>query len=79
MGKHPDLERLDYLFEKGVDFQLTDKVYEELTGAPLPKSKYYVINNSALAYKAKEKGYIIESVQEKPIIEKTIYIKKKEV
>ena len=77
MGKHPNLDELDYLFEKGVSFQLSGKLYEEKTGIQLPKGKHYIINNSALARKAKEKGFIIEDVQEKPIIEKTVFLKKK--
>lgn len=78
MGKHPNLDALDYLFEKGEDFQLSAKLYEEQTGAPLPKGKSYLKNSSALAVRAADKGYIIVEVEEKAAIEKTIFLKKKE-
>lgn len=78
MGKHPNLDFLDDLFEKGADFQLTGRLYEEKTGAPLPKEKSYLLRRSALARRAKERGYLIEDVREKPIIERTVIFKKKE-
>lgn len=37
MSKRPNLDELDSLFEKGVDFTLTDVEYEAITGASLPK------------------------------------------
>lgn len=76
MGKHPNLDSLDYLFEKGVDFQLSAKLYEEQTGAPLPKEKSYLKNTSAFAQRAKDRGYIIVDVEEKATIEKIVYLKK---
>ena len=76
MGKHPNLDALDYLFEKGEDFQLSAKLYEEQTGAPLPKGKSYLKNTSAFAQRAKEKGYTIVGVEEKATIEKTVFLKK---
>lgn len=76
MGKKPQLDALDYLFESGNDFQLTGKLYEEKAGAPLPKGKSYLKSGSALARKAKEKGFVIVEVEEKPVIEKTVYFKK---
>ena len=77
MGKNPDLDKLDDLFESGADFQLTGKLYEERTGAPLPKEKNYIKNSSALSRKATEHGYVIADVTEQPIIVKTVYFKKK--
>lgn len=77
MGKHPDLDKLDYLFERGTDFRITDRLYEDKTGQSLPKDKNYLKNHSALARKAKEKGYIITELQEKPIIERTVVFKKR--
>jgi len=76
MGKRPDLDALNYLFENGNDFQITGKLYEEKAGAPLPKDKNYIIKKSALAKKAREKGFEIIKVEEKPVIEKTVYLKK---
>ena len=77
MGKPPKLDELDYLFEKGEDFCLSDKLYEEKTGVPLPKAKSYLKNKSAFADRAREKGYFIVDVEEKPIIERTVIIKKR--
>lgn len=77
MGKHPNLNELDYLFKKGSDFRITAREYEEKTGAPLPKGKSYIKNNSALARKVAEHGCVIAEIQEKAIIERTIFIKKK--
>ena len=77
MGKHPDLSKLDDLFEQGTDFQLTGALYEERTGAVLPKNKSYIKNGSALARKALKYGFEISEVQEKAVIVKTVYFKKK--
>ena len=77
MGKHPNLEELEYLFEKGADFHITAREYEEKTGVPLPKGKNYIKSGSAWARKVAEHGYMIADVQEKPIIERTVYFKKK--
>ena len=77
MGKHPNLNELDYLFEKDSDFTLTAQEYEEKTGTPLPKEKSYIKNGSALARKVAKHGYAIVEIQEKAIIERTIFIKKK--
>lgn len=76
MGKRPKLDGLDYLFDQGVDFCLTAKEYEEQTGAPLPKNQSYLKTGSAFAARAKEKGYVIVGVEEKPVIEKTVILKK---
>lgn len=78
MGKNPDLDALDCLFEKGIDFTLTDAEYESITGASLPKRANYLKKDSALAIRAAEKGYVITEVQDKPIIERTVFLKKKE-
>lgn len=77
MGKIPKLNELDYLFEMGEEIQLSGRVYEEKTGVPLPKGKNYLMKNSALSRWVKEKGYEIVEVQEEPIIEKMVKIKKK--
>lgn len=77
MGKLPKLSELNYLFEKGEEIQLSGRMYEEKTGVPLPKDKSYIIKSSALSRWVKEKGYEIIEVQEEPIIEKMVKIKKK--
>lgn len=56
MAKHPKLEALDMLFDSGKNFELTDEQYEKRTGVMLPKRAYYLMNGSALARRAKEKG-----------------------
>lgn len=56
MGKKPNLNKLNYLFDRE-SFELTDAKYEKLTGAPMPKDKYYLLNKSALAKKCRELGY----------------------
>lgn len=76
MGKRPKLDGLNYLFDQGVDFCLTAKEHEEKTGAPLPKNQSYLKTGSAFAARAKEKGYVIVGVEEKPVIEKTVILKK---
>lgn len=78
MGKHPKLDELDYLFEQGKDFRLSAKDYEEKTGVPLPKGKSYLKNGSAFAAWAKERGFVIVDIDEKPVIERTVFLKKKE-
>ena len=77
MGKNPNLDKLNEFFEKGEDFQLTNQLYRERTGASLPKTKTYIKNGSALSRKAAEHGYSIVDVREDPIIVKTVYFKKK--
>lgn len=77
MGKHPDLGKLNNLFAQGTDFQLTDKLYEEQTGAVLPAGKSYLKKNSALAHKASEYGYEIVDIRDEPTIVRTVYFKKK--
>ncbi len=72
MAKHPNLDELNDLFDKGKDFRLTDKQYETKTGTMLPKDKYYLVNKSALARKAKEQGYVLN------VMEKTVVFTKKE-
>ena len=78
MGKHPDLDKLDDLFAKGQDFQLSGKKYEEKTGAALPKGRSYIKYGSALSRKANEHGYEIVDVREEPVIVRTVFFKKKE-
>lgn len=77
MGKHPNLDGLGNLIEKGKDFHLTGAQYEELTGVPLPKTRSYLLYDSAIARWAKDHGYEITDIIEKPVIERTIYFKKK--
>lgn len=77
MGKHLNLDGLNDLFAQGKDFLLTDKMYEKRIGSTMPKTKSYLKNNSPLARKAFELGFEITDIQETPVIERTIYFKKK--
>ena len=73
-----DLTPLDALFSGEKDFELTASQYEEKIGRPMPKSLSGIKGgNAPLARKAKEKGYIIASVIDKPVIMKTVIFKKK--
>ena len=66
MGKHPQLDALDKLFDSKNTFSLTDRQYEKLCGIPLPKYTYYLLNRSALAEKCRERGFAL-SVREKVV------------
>lgn len=77
MGKKPKLGELNYLFENGKDFQLSARLYEEKTGAELPKGNSYLKNGSALARWAKDRGFYIGEISEQPVIERTVILKKK--
>ncbi|MBR5410033.1 MAG: hypothetical protein IK104_05120 [Clostridia bacterium] len=68
----PKLEKIEAMLSKGKPITLTDAQYERKTGASLPKGKYYLLNNSAIARLCKKYGFIIE------LQEKTITLKKGE-
>ncbi len=53
----PKLEKIIELMESGEPFSLTDNQYKSKTGLNIPKSNTYLVNNSAIARKAKEYGY----------------------
>lgn len=76
MSKRPKLDELEYLFDMGTDFQITSKEYEDKTGIALPKNKSYLINNSALAHMAKERGYIITDIIEESVPRRTVSFKR---
>ena len=59
------------------DFRLSDRLYQEKTGAALPKEKSYIKHGSALAKWAKEKGYYIEEIEDVAKIEREIVFKKR--
>lgn len=71
MAKNPDLTKLEELFSKGTPFSLTDAQYEAKTGVMLPKGKYYLLNNSALAKLCEKNGYELK------LQEKTVYFERK--
>lgn len=39
MGKRPNLAELDYLFDKGEDFRLSDRLYQEKNRSSSAKRK----------------------------------------
>lgn len=65
-----NVDNLNPFFEKGEDFSLTDEKYEKLTGKDLPKNKYYLTKNSALAKRAKKYGYTVSVVPKVVIFSK---------
>lgn len=77
MGRKLNLDALDDLFEQGKDFKLSDKEYAKRVGYPLPQRKDYIKNRSPFAIRAKEKGFIIADIEEQPVIERTVVLKKK--
>ena len=70
MARKPDFEKMEAYFDKGKDFRLTEAQYEKLTGTRLPKGTYYLKNKSALANRAKEKGYWVEVIEKEVILKK---------
>ena len=64
MQNKPNLKKFDQLFQKGENFKITREMYISITGTDIPQRKYYTQNQSAIAKKAAEYGYIIEVVPE---------------
>lgn len=77
MGKPPRLDELDTIIGKKEDVFLTDREYSERTGVNLPKGKSYLMRHSAFSTWLSERGYVIVDVQEEPVIERTVHIRKK--
>lgn len=61
-----DFSKIKEMIDSSLDFSITEKQYEKLTGRKLPKDNSYIINKSALAQFAKECGLRIK-IQEKTI------------
>ena len=76
MARTLDLSPLNDLFAKGEDFELTDVQYEEKVKKSLPKNADYIKRKSPLAQKARENGFIIASVIDKPVIMRTVVFKR---
>lgn len=53
----PNLEKIIELLESGEPFSLTENQYKRKTGLNIPKNNTYLVNDSAVARKAKEYGY----------------------
>ena len=72
-----DLSPLDELFARGEDFELTADQYEQKIGKPLPKTVPAIKGGTApLARKAKENGFTISAVIDRPVIMRTVIFKK---
>lgn len=65
MGK-PNLKEIERRLSYGENFSLTDAQYKKRTGLSLPKRKSYAEKESAVAKKAREKGFSVK-IQEKRI------------
>lgn len=61
-----DFSELESILNSSIDFSLTEKQYEKLTGRPMPKDTGYLIQRSALARFAKSRGLRVQ-VREKTI------------
>lgn len=69
MSKKPSFAEFDELFRMK-KFELTDSEYEKKTGVRLPKDKYYLLNNSAIAKKCREHGYKLTLIEKRIICTK---------
>lgn len=79
MAKKLDLSALDELFSTGEDFELTADQYERMIRKPMPNTPSGIKGkNAPLARKAKEKGYVIVSIREEPVIMKTVVFRRQE-
>lgn len=67
-----DFSKIKELIESSIDFSLSEKQYEKLTGRKMPRDNYYLINKSAIAKFANELGLTIQ------VHKKTITFEKKE-
>lgn len=61
-----DFSELESILNSSIDFSLTEKQYEKLTGRAMPKDTGYLIQRSALARFAKSRGLRVQ-VREKTI------------
>lgn len=68
--KKPNLSGIETLLSTGKKFALTETQYLKETNATMPKSFYYLKNNSAVAKLAKRYGFEIV------LQEKTIFFEK---
>lgn len=62
-----DFSALESIINSSIDFSLTEKQYEKLTGRAMPKDTGYLIRQSALARFAKKSRGLSIQVREKTI------------
>lgn len=67
-----DFSKIEEMIKSSIDFSLSEKQYENLTGRKMPKNNYYLIKQSAIAKFADGLGLSIK------IHEKTITFERKE-
>ena len=75
MGRALDLSWFVYKFSKGMDFEVSEGLYEEKIGKPLPGTNY-IRYRSPIAKLAKDNGYSV-GVIEKPVVQRTIVFRRK--
>lgn len=66
----PNLQKIEEMLKRKNYIRLTDKEYQKLTGLPLPKEKWYIINRSALAKLATDNAYEIQVIEKQMILRK---------
>ena len=66
----PNLQKIEEMLKRKNYIHLTDKEYQKLTGLPLPKEKWYIINRSALAKLATDNAYEIQVIEKQVILRK---------
>lgn len=66
----PKLDLIVRRLDTGEEFSITRQEYIKLTGADIPQNKNYTEKNSAVAKRARERGYWIEVIPEKLIFHK---------
>lgn len=54
---NPNFDRIITQLDSGQSFSLTNSQYKKSTGFDIPKSTWYLLNQSAVAKRAKEHGY----------------------
>lgn len=67
-----DFSKIEEMLKSSIDFSLSEKQYENLTGRKMPKDNYYLIKKSAIAKFADRLGLTIK------VHEKTMTFEKKE-
>lgn len=61
-----DFSKIEEMIKSSIEFSLSEKQYENLTGRKMPKNNYYLIKQSAIAQFADGLGLSIK-VHEKAI------------
>ena len=67
-----DFSKIEEMLKSSIDFSLSEKQYENLTGRKMPKNNYYLVKDSAIAKFVDGLGWTIK------VHEKTISFEKKE-